>query len=109
MNISEIISGLNDLKRDAESHREADGTIEDVFQHDIEVLEAAVRVVAAPKKEYAVLEKCWYRYFTGKQGKREHRKIMLICDECHYVWDTQAYAFNYCPNCGRQIVQEDEE
>lgn len=60
-----------------------------------------------PEKEYTALEKCWYRYYTGKQGKREHLKIMLVCTECNCAWDTQAYAFNYCPNCGRQIVLED--
>lgn len=106
MTINEIISGLNDLKKDAESHIGIDGTIDDVFQHDIEVLEAAVKLIEASKMPYTTLEKCWYHYYTGRLGKTEHRKIMLVCAECHYVWDTQAYAFSYCPNCGRQIVEE---
>lgn len=57
-------------------------------------------------KEYTTLEKCWYKYYTGKQGDRKHLELKLVCTECHYVWDRQGYAFNYCPNCGRQIVQE---
>ncbi len=106
MNANEIISGLNDLKRDAESHRYGDGTIDDVFQHDIDVLEAAVELLTASKREYTTLEKCWYHHFTGKQGKREHHEMKLVCTECHYVWDTQAYAFRYCPNCGRPVEEK---
>lgn len=47
MTIKEIISGLNDLKIDSESHREADGTIDDVFQNDINVLEAAIGILTS--------------------------------------------------------------
>lgn len=47
MTIKEIISGLVDLKSDAESHREADGTIADVFQNDIDVLDAAIEVLTS--------------------------------------------------------------
>lgn len=47
MTIKEIISGLIDLKSDDESHREADGTIADVFQNDIDVLDAAVGILTS--------------------------------------------------------------
>ena len=60
------------------------------------------------KREYTTLEKCWYHYYTGKQGKREHHEIKLVCTECHCVWDTQGYAFRYCPNCGREILEVEE-
>ena len=60
------------------------------------------------KREHTTLEKCWYRYYTGKQGKREHCVIRLVCTECHCVWDTQGYAFRYCPNCGREVAEIEE-
>lgn len=60
------------------------------------------------KREYTTLEKCWYRYYTGKQGKREHHEIKLVCTECNCVWDTQGYAFRYCPNCGRKVAEIEE-
>lgn len=59
-------------------------------------------------KEYTTLLKCWYRYYTGAKSKRKHLEMKLVCTKCHYVWDTQAYAFRYCPNCGRAVLEIEE-
>lgn len=58
--------------------------------------------------DYTTLKKCWYRYFTGRQGGKPHFEIKLVCTECHNVWDRQSYAFAYCPGCGRQVVEIEE-
>lgn len=55
--------------------------------------------------ETTTLKKCWYHYFTGKQHKRKHLEMKLVCTECHYVWDIQGFAFHYCPGCGRYVME----
>lgn len=54
------------------------------------------------------LQKCWYQYYTGEKARRKHLEIKLVCTECHYVWDRQAYAFSYCPGCGRCVIEIEE-
>ena len=41
----QIIHQLETLIEDAESHRNSDGTLDDVFQNDIEALTAAITVL----------------------------------------------------------------
>ncbi len=77
MNTSEIISGLDDLKKDAESHREADGTMDDVFQHDIDVLDAAVKFIEALQMPYTTLEKCWYNTIPANKECENTLKCSL--------------------------------
>lgn len=58
--------------------------------------------------ETTMLKPCWYHYYTGKKAQKEHLAMKLVCTECHYVWDTQGYAFHYCPGCGRYVVKNEE-
>ena len=58
--------------------------------------------------ELTTLQKCWYHYYTGEKHRREHLVMKLVCTECHYIWDTQGYAFHYCPGCGRYVVEIEE-
>ena len=58
--------------------------------------------------KYTTFEKVWYRYYSGKKGKRKHLELKFFCTECRHVWDRQAYAFRYCPWCGRQVVEIEE-
>ena len=60
------------------------------------------------KNDTTSFKKVWYKHHTGKQGKRKHLKMMLVCTECHYVWDTQAFAFSYCPGCGKYVMEYEE-
>lgn len=46
MTQEQIIAQLKSLKSDAESHRESDGSIDDVFEKDIEALRFAVEAVS---------------------------------------------------------------
>lgn len=64
--------------------------------------------IAALQFDTTSFKKVWYKHHTGKQGKRKHLKMMLVCTECHYVWDTQAYAFSYCPGCGKYVMEYEE-
>lgn len=41
MNTEQIIAQLHSLIEDAESHRNSDGTLDDVFQNDVEALQYA--------------------------------------------------------------------
>ena len=50
MRISEIIAGLMSLRKDAESHIGLDDDFNDVFYHDIKVLDA---VIAELRKKVA--------------------------------------------------------
>lgn len=45
MTQEQIIAQLKSLKSDAESHREKDGTIDDVYADDIEALSTAIDLV----------------------------------------------------------------
>ena len=45
MTKTQIIHQLATLIEDAESHRNSDGTLDDVFQNDIEALTAAITVL----------------------------------------------------------------
>lgn len=45
MTQEQIIARLKSLKSDAESHREKDGTIDDVYADDIEALSTAIDLV----------------------------------------------------------------
>ncbi len=45
MTKTQIIHQLEPLIEDAESHRNSDGTLDDVFQNDIEALTAAITVL----------------------------------------------------------------
>lgn len=45
MNTEQIIAQLRSLIEDAESHRNSDGTLDEVFQNDIEALTAAITVL----------------------------------------------------------------
>lgn len=58
--------------------------------------------------EMTTLQKCWYQYYTGEKCRREHLVMKLVCTKCHYVWDTQGYAFCFCPGCGRRVVEIEE-
>lgn len=64
--------------------------------------------IAALQNDTTTLEKVWYHYFTGHKGKREHMELKFACTECRYVWDKQAYAFHYCPGCGRYVMEIEE-
>lgn len=50
------------------------------------------------------LKECWYSYYTGEKYKRKHTLMKLVCAECGCAWDTQGYAFRYCPGCGRCVM-----
>lgn len=65
--------------------------------------------IAALQDDTTTFKKIWYHYFTGKKGKREHLVLKFACTECRYVWDKQAYAFHYCPGCGRYVMDIEEE
>lgn len=54
------------------------------------------------------LRRCIYRYVTGNKGKRKHTVVKLVCTRCSRVWDTQAYDFQYCPGCGRLVLEIEE-
>lgn len=64
--------------------------------------------INALQNDTTTLKKVGYHYFTGKKGKREHLEMKFFCTECHYVWDKQAYAFRYCPGCGRYVMEIEE-
>lgn len=49
MTQEQIIAQLKSLKSDAESHREKDGTIDDVYADDIEALNAAIDLVKSDR------------------------------------------------------------
>ena len=59
--------------------------------------------------DYAVFKKAVYVYYTGKQGKRKNIELKYYCDNCHHVWDRQAYSFKYCPGCGLPVWEIEEE
>ena len=58
---------------------------------------------------YTTLQEVWYQHFTGIKGKRKHLELKLVCTECHCVWDKQAFAFHFCPGCGKKIVEVEED
>lgn len=58
--------------------------------------------------KYTTLQMCWYQYHTGEKFRRKHLEMKFVCTECHYVWDRQAYAFCYCPGCGRRVSEIEE-
>lgn len=64
--------------------------------------------ISALQNDTTSFKKVWYKYHTGKEGKRKHLELMFVCTECHYVWNRQAYAFKYCPGCGKYIVEYEE-
>ena len=36
----------------------------------------------------------------------------MVCSKCEHVWDymdNDAETFNYCPNCGEMMVQQDNQ
>jgi protein-arginine kinase activator protein McsA len=39
--------------------------------------------IAALQNDTTSFKKVWYKHHTGKQGKRKHLKMMLVCTECH--------------------------
>ena len=55
--------------------------------------------------EYTELQKVWYKYYTGNKVLKKHLTLKLVCTSCHYVWDTQGYAFNFCPGCGKRVTE----
>lgn len=65
--------------------------------------------VVEVKHNMTEFQKVWYHFFTGKNGKREHLELKLLCTKCNHVWDRQAYAFRFCPNCGRRVVEITDE
>ena len=46
----QIIHQLETLIEDAESHRNSDGTLDDVFQNDVEALTAAIKALKEVKE-----------------------------------------------------------
>ena len=45
MNKEQVIAQLHSLMEDAESHRNSDGTLDEVFQNDIEALTTAINAL----------------------------------------------------------------
>ena len=68
MRISEIIAGLMSLRKDAESHIGLDDDFNDVFYHDIKVLDAVIAELR--KKE------------CRKPCKEEHHHSRSACPVC---------------------------
>lgn len=96
MRISEIIAGLMSLRKDAESHIGPDDDSNDVFYHDIKVLDAAIAELH--KKECC------------KPRKEEHHlDTKAACPVCGNHELGKEKNFTHCPKCNGIFEKEENE
>ena len=80
MNTEQIIAQLRSLIEDAESHREKDGTLDEVFQNDGEALRSAMIEV----KRRGILNFC-HQHSDGFEcplnGNRDVRDLCVFVDD----------------------------
>ena len=110
MSVKEAIEQLNDLKRDREGFAENDEP-DSVFAYDIKAIDVAITVMEEKLErdkgcEYCAEDKC--------------RLCTLLCDywgdggtdKCSADGTDDPCAYynliNYCPKCGRRLVNEEE-
>ena len=95
MRISEIIAGLMSLRKDAESHIGLDDDFNDVFYHDIKVLDAVIAELR--KKE------------CRKPCKEEHHHSRSACPVCGNADLGKEKNFMHCPKCNGICEKEENE
>ena len=80
MNTEQIIAQLRSLIEDAESHRNSDGTLDEVFQNDVEALRYAMIEV----KRRGILNFCHKHsdcFECPLNGNRDVRDLCVFVDD----------------------------
>ena len=80
MNTEQIIAQLRSLIEDAESHRNSDGTLDEVFQNDVEALRYAMIEV----KRRGILNFCHKHsdcFECPLNGNRDVRNLCVFVDD----------------------------
>ena len=105
--VKEAIEQLNDLKRDREGFAKNDEP-DSMFAYDIKAIDVAITVMEEKLERDKGCELCYKYDFTQIKICKGQNDQPTICFRGGYSTIPQEEQFNFCPKCGRRLVNEEE-